>query len=133
MPASPWQGAQQPHPPQGILQSGIHPDLKMLMMGHLRTNTYITLRQVLSQAGSSIKDLPTLDKYLMGETNTLCYKYVLGGCTSKFCTFKNGHAPAVDIKNDFANKLIQILDGPLVDFNSGKVSVRMMLGGQGGP
>ena len=88
------------------------------MTGHLRTNTFITLRKVLSQSGLSIKDLPLLDKYFVGDTNTLCYNYVLGGCTSKFCTFKSGHAPAADITKEFANKMIQVLEGPLTDFNS---------------
>ena len=105
---------------QGVRQTDMHPSLKALMNGHLRDNQFIQLGAVLRNANLTVNDLPTLPKYMLNGRNTLCYNYVLGHCSSKFCNFRTngGHAPAEDITNDFANQMIQVMEAPLEIWNS---------------
>ena len=105
----------------GVRQTDIHPSsLKALMNAHLRDNLYIQLGAVLRNSNLTFNDLPTLPKYMLNGRNTLCYNYVLGNCSSKFCNFKNngGHAPVEDITNDFANRMIQLMEAPLATWNT---------------
>ena len=104
----------------GVRETDIHPSLKALMAGHLRDNQYIQLGAVLRSSNLTFDDLPTLPKYMLNGRNTLCYNYVLGNCSSKFCNYKNsgGHAPVEDITNDFANRMIQVMENPLGQWNT---------------
>jgi hypothetical protein len=105
---------------QGVRETDIHPSLKALMAGHLRENQYIQLGAVLRSAHLTFDNLPTLPKYMLNGRNTLCYNYVLGNCSSKFCNYRTngGHAPVEDITNDFANRMIQVLENPLGQWNT---------------
>ena len=60
-------------------------------------------------AGVTWDDMPKLDKYNKPDGNALCYNFVLGKCTGRYCTHKQGHAPAADIPNDFASSLCTML------------------------
>ena len=60
-------------------------------------------------AGVKWPEMPKLDKYMPGTTNTLCYNYVLGRCNSRYCTHKTGHAPATDITTPFAHEVCTLL------------------------
>ena len=71
------------------------------------------LRKVLEPANLSLDDLPKIGSYVKQGRNTLCYNYVLGHCTTHFCNFKEGHAPATDITDEFARDMIAKLEGPL--------------------
>lgn len=104
----------------GVRQTDMHPSLKALMTGHLRDNQYIQLGAVLRNSNLTFNDLPTLPKYMLNGRNTLCYNYVLGNCSSKFCNFRasGGHAPVEDISNDFANRMIQVMEAPLENWNN---------------
>ena len=103
----------------GIRETDVDTTLKALMQGHLRANNFIQLGAVLRNSNLSFSDLPTLPKYMVNGRNALCYNYVLGNCTSKFCKFKNsgGHAPAADITRDFSSRMCQVLETPLAIWN----------------
>lgn len=105
---------------QGVRDTDMHPSLKALMTGHLRENQYIQLGAVLRNSNLTFSDLPTLPKYMLNGRNTLCYNYVLGNCSSKFCNFRasGGHAPVEDITNDFANRMINVMETPLAVWNT---------------
>lgn len=60
-------------------------------------------------AGVTWPDMPKIDRYVEGNTNKLCYNYILGKCTSRYCTHRQGHAPATEITNDFATTLCTAL------------------------
>jgi hypothetical protein len=60
-------------------------------------------------SGVTWHQMPKLDKYMDGTTNKLCHNYVLGRCTTRYCTHKNGHALADDITPLFANEVVNLL------------------------
>jgi hypothetical protein len=60
-------------------------------------------------SGLTWTQMPKLEKYLNGSTNKLCYNYVLGRCTTKYCSHKTGHAPAEDITTAFAHEICTAL------------------------
>ena len=102
----------------GVRKTDIHPGIKTLMTAHLRQSPFIQLRKVLSHSNMTIDDLPTLPDYIRNGTNGLCYNYILGHCTSKYCNYKEGHAPASKITNEFARTMISKLEGPLAMFST---------------
>jgi hypothetical protein len=53
--------------------------------------------------------MPKLEKYTDGNTNKLCYNYVLGRCTTRYCSHKNGRAPVDDVTLPFANDICNLL------------------------
>jgi hypothetical protein len=114
------QGSRLRRPTQaGIRETDLDTSLKALMQGHLRANDFIQLGAVLRNSNLSFSDLPTLPKYMVNGRNALCYNYVLGNCTSKFCKFKNsgGHAPAEDITREFSSRMCKVLETPLAVWN----------------
>ena len=61
-------------------------------------------------AGIKWEDMPTLPIYLdMEAGNKLCYNFVLGQCTGRYCTHKAGHASVDDITQDFATAICTLL------------------------
>ena len=102
----------------GVRETDIHAGIKTLMTAHLRQNPYIQLRKVLTHANMTLEDLPTLPEYIKNGTNGLCYNYVLGNCTSKYCNYKDGHALASKITHEFARNMINKLEGPLAMFST---------------
>ncbi len=105
------------HKITGVRETDINPQIKALMKGHLMKNAFVMLRQVLDHLGMTIDELPKLPAYVKEGKNTLCYNYILGHCTSKFCAFQAGHAPATALTEDFVRNLCQKLEGPVQAFN----------------
>jgi hypothetical protein len=118
-PPAPWPAptptptrSQAPAPdrPVQIRQTDIHPTLKSFMsryITHFRSVQWKTLMQA-SQVSEG--DLPTLPKYMKDGRNGLCYAYVLGKCQGRICgRYPEGHAPATDISDEFAQALCRAL------------------------
>ena len=102
-----------------IQQSDIHPKIKNMMMPYLTRVGRLQVTRIMALADVTWDEMPKIDKFLANETNNLCYNYVLGKCSPKFCTHKSGHASATDVSDAFANSLCTLLQPGLDDMTEG--------------
>jgi hypothetical protein len=90
-----------------------HPKLKTLMQGYLEcTHGQVHLAKILTAAGKTQTDLPTLPKYVHATGRPfLCWSSILRRCTFRDCWFrKEGRHPLpVDITDVFANQVINAI------------------------
>lgn len=92
--------------PVAIRQSDVHPTIRTLMTPYISHFRSVQFRQLCKAAGISEGDLPTIARYLSNGRNGMCYSYVLGKCQGKICgRAQEGHVPASEITDDFANEL----------------------------
>ncbi len=92
-----------------IRADSIHPLIKQNFGPHFQRFGQLQLSRLMKLSGMTWTQMPKLDKYLNGTTNKLCYNYVLGRCTTKYCSHKSGHAPAEDITTAFAHEICTVL------------------------
>jgi hypothetical protein len=100
--------------PKHIRADNIHPLIKRHLEPHFQRFGQLQLVRLMKLGGVTWKQMPKLDKYMDGTTNKLCYNYVLGRCTTRYCSHKQGHAPADDITTVFANELVNLLNPGIV-------------------
>jgi len=105
-----------------IRADNIHPKIKNLLAPFFHKFGQLQLTRVMMLASVTWPEMPTIAKYMAGTTNKLCYNYVLGRCTSRYCTHRAGHAPIADVPETFASEIINCLK-PGVD----KMTEAMML------
>jgi hypothetical protein len=61
-------------------------------------------------AGVTWPDMPKIDRLVTNGTNHLCYNFILGKCTSRYCTHRrSGHINATDVPDAFATSLCNVL------------------------
>ncbi len=96
--------------PKEIRADNIHPLIKRHLEPHFQRFGQLQLVRLMKLSGATWPQMPKLDKYMEGTTNKLCYNYVLGRCTTRYCTHKNGHASADDVTTLFATELVNLLN-----------------------
>jgi hypothetical protein len=92
-----------------IRADNVHDMIKQNFAPHYQRFGQLQLTRLMMLAGVKWPEMPKLDKYISGSKNNLCYNYVLGRCTSRYCTHKAGHAPASDITTAFAHEICNLL------------------------
>ncbi len=95
--------------PKEIRATDIHPLIKKNFEPHYQRFGQLQLVRIMKLAGVTWPQMPKLDKYTEGTANKLCYNYVLGRCTTRYCSHKNGHAPVNDVTLPFANDICNLL------------------------
>ena len=93
-----------------IRATDIHPLIKRHFEPHFQRFGQLQLVRLMKLSGVSWPQMPKLTTYMDGTTNKLCYNYVLGRCTTRYCAHKSGHAPVEDITTIFANDICNLLN-----------------------
>jgi hypothetical protein len=93
-----------------IRASDIHPIIKRNFKPHYQRFGQLQLIRIMKLANVTWPQMPKLDKYVEGTTNKLCYNYVLGRCTTRYCSHKAGHAPLSDVTTLFANEICNLMN-----------------------
>ena len=76
-------------------------------------NGSVSIMSIMKAANIWWGDLPKLTKYTNRDDNKsmLCYNHVLGQCSNgKGCHYADGHAPQVDVGDEFAIALCKVLE-----------------------
>lgn len=93
-----------------IRQTNVHPMIKALMEPFILRHGQLQLTRVMMVAGIGWASMPKIDRFVVDGVNNLCYNYILGKCTSRYCTHRTtGHIPATSVPDDFATKLCTVL------------------------
>lgn len=98
-----------------IQQTNIHPKIKAAMGPFITRVGRLQISRIMALASVTWNDMPKLPAYLDGDTNKLCYNFVLGKCNPKYCTHKTGHASSTDVTDEFAEALCTILQPGMND------------------
>jgi len=95
--------------PAACRTTDIHPRLRTALSEYITRIGSLQITRIMLLAGVRWTDMPTIATYMVNGTNNLCYNYILGKCNPRYCTHKQGHAPATDVTDDFAEKLCTLL------------------------
>ncbi len=88
-----------------IRPDNIHPLIKQNFGPHFQKFGQLQLTRLMMLSKVTWPQMPTIPKYMDGTVNKLCYNFVLGRCTSRYCTHKSGHAPVEDVTLTFAHNI----------------------------
>ena len=95
---------------RGIRQSNVHPTIKALMEPFILRHGQLQLTRIMMVGGVTWPDMPRIERLVENGTNNLCYNYILGKCTSRYCTHRRmGHINATDMTDEFTTKLCTTL------------------------
>jgi hypothetical protein len=108
------------------------------MQGYLeRTHGQVHLAKILTAAGKTQTNLPTLPKYVHTTGRPfLCWSSILGRCTFRDCWFQKegGHPLPADITDEFANQVIDVIRKEVITHGGhpGGTPPKKHKGGDGG-
>lgn len=93
-----------------IRQSNVHPTIKAMLEPFILRHRQLQLTRIMMVAGVTWTNMPKIERLIENGTNHLCYNYILGKCTSRYCTHRRlGHISATDVPDDFASNLCSLL------------------------
>lgn len=93
-----------------IRQTNVHQSIKDLLEPFILRHGQLQLTRIMMVAGVTWPDMPKIDRLVTNGTNHLCYNFILGKCTSRYCTHRrSGHINATDVPDAFATSLCNVL------------------------
>lgn len=93
-----------------IRQTNVHPTIKALFEPFIQRHRQLQLTRIMMVAGVTWPNMPRIERLVENGTNNLCYNYILGKCTSRYCTHRRlGHISASAVPDDFATTLCSLL------------------------
>lgn len=103
-------GSPPPRKKPAMRKEDVDDRIRTLMEKYLDKFGGVMMKKVLEAANKTYEDLPTLPKYMKDGKSDLCYNYILGKCTGKFCRHPDGHAPKSDLTPEFVTALCQLVE-----------------------
>jgi len=93
---------------RGIRQTNVHPTIKALLEPFILRHGQLQLTRIMMVAGVTWPEMPKIERLVENGTNNLCYNYVLGKCTSRYCTKRRaGHI--TEVPDGFATSVCNTL------------------------